>query len=778
MPKRLRLAVRKLVEKVYLSGDLDNRYVDQSTMLDGARAHRMLQKQMGPEYRKEVSLSADLELDGIPLTVHGRADGVIDIPGGGLIVDEIKTSTMDLERVFNQHEVHLAQAKCYAYMLLQLMEQPPENITVQLTYYQLETGETARRQYPYTKEEIDVFFHSLLEQYAIWLRFERDWAVLRENTVKAAQFPFPAYRDGQRELAVASYSAIEKRKKLYAQAPTGIGKTISTLFPSVKAIGEGKVEKIFYLTAKTVTRAVAGEAVSLMMGKGLRLKCVILRAKEKLCPLEELNCNPDGCARAKGHYDRVNAAILDMLQNEDLMTPDVLMTYAQKHSVCPHEFSLDACELADLIVCDYNHVFDPRVYLRRFFAENGGNEYVFLIDEAHNLYERVRSMYTEAVDKADFLHVKTELKDKSSKMVKKAAGEVNAYLLQLRKEIDKQHVQKEADLVLNTHLEGFIKAAEIWLGEEKEHPLHKEVLELYFKVSAYRDIALGYGEEYTTIMESYGSDMRVTEFCLDPSGVIKKRLALSRASILFSATLTPLPYYREILGGTEDDGILALRSPFLQENLRLIAHKGISTKYADRERSVRPIADAIYEAVRHKRGNYLVFFPSFEYMETVYSAFLEAHDEIKTVAQDRSMDEGAREAFLKGFDVDNSETLAGFSVLGGIFSEGIDLKGDRLIGSLIVGVGLPKISLRQDLIRDYFQEKNGKGFDYAYVYPGMNKVLQAAGRVIRSEEDHGVVLLIDSRFATPRYLALYPPHWSHMRFVRSNEELGEFLRGL
>lgn len=772
----LRLPVRKVVELVLRCGDIDSRYVDSSAMLDGARAHRRIQKTMGPDYQKEVTLSVETTVDDIPVVLQGRADGVIFEAGGGLTVDEIKTTTLPLDRLYEQREMHIGQAKCYAYMLLKKEKATPETITIQLTYFQLDTEELQRHHFRFTAEEIDAFFVDLMERYGVWLRFERDWKALRGASIKETVFPFAAYRRGQRELAVAAYRTIERRKKLYAQAPTGIGKTLSTLFPSVKAMGEGLGDKLFYLTAKTVTRAVAEDSMGLLAEKGLRFKSVTLRAKDKICFCTETICNPDSCDYARGHYDRVNDALLNVLEESDRMTPAVVEEYAEKHRVCPYELSLDIALWADLVICDYNYVFDPTVYLRRFFSDVH-EDYVFLVDEAHNLVDRVRDMYTASLSKSSFYLLKRELKDKNApaKRLRKAMGSINQYLLDVRKECGEEtsRVEEEADMVFHALVSGFTTAAEEWLAAEQHsaHTLHNDILTLYFEALNYLGISELYNERYTTITEITGSNVEVTLFCLDPSEIIGKKLAMARASVLFSATLTPLPYYRDILGGGEEDGLIALPSPFDQDRLLLVAHGGISTKYADRPASYDPIAEAIYLAVAAKRGNYMVYFPSYDYMRKVYAAFTGRYPQVDTLVQQSGMDEEARAEFLDEFDAANTDTLVGFCVLGGIFSEGIDLKGDRLIGTVIVGVGLPGISLRQDLIRDYFNGVNGAGFDYAYVFPGMNKVLQAAGRVIRSEEDFGVVLLIDSRFHTARYRSLYPAHWSGMRMIRNVSEL-------
>lgn len=775
----IRLAVRKLVEQVLRGGDIDNRYTDSAAMHDGARAHRLLQRGMGKEYQKEVSLKLLTWAEDIPILLFGRADGVIYGEGGTVTIDEIKTTTLSLAQFASQQEAHLGQAKCYAHMLLSTMKNPPDIITLQLTYYQLESKEIQREQFVFTAEEIRGFVSGLLQSYGVWLRFARDWKAARDESIKALRFPYEKYREGQRKLAVAAYSAIESGKRLYAQAPTGTGKTLAMIFPSIKAMGEGKVEKLFYLTAKTVTRSVAEEAVRLMAKKGLRLKSVTLCAKEKACLCEQMNCNPEHCMVAKGHFDRVNDALLALLTHHDVMEAETILEYAREYRVCPHEFALDASDWADMVIGDYNHVFDPRAYLRRFFADGGG-EYVFLIDEAHNLFDRVREMYSAALNKSAFDELKKRLQEKNKETIrlKKAMQACSRYLLAVRKAMEERvRTDKALDEEFVQHIREFLQEAEAWLAlkQHNAHPLHAELLQLFFQVNAFTGIADGYGGHYCSITEVYGSDVKRTLFCLDPSGIIAEKLTYAKAGLLFSATLTPLPYYRELLGGDTQDGMLEVASPFIGENLLLLAHAGISTKYADRPHSIMPIAQAIAFSVAARQGNYMVYFPSYEYMREVYAQFIDAYPFVNTMLQESSMDEPSRAAFLRRFDEHNEQTLVGFCVLGGIFSEGIDLVGERLIGAIIVGVGLPKISLRQDLIKQYFHEKNGAGFDYAYVYPGMNKVLQAAGRVIRSESDTGMVLLIDSRFATAKYQALFPAHWAHLRMVRETEELKRLL---
>lgn len=767
---------------VLRTGDIDSRYSDSSAMFEGAKVHRKLQKQMGENYRAEAALSLETEIGGIPVKLYGRADGIITDDDGSVTIDEIKTTTLSFEQIGEQREVHLGQAKCYAVMLLAGLEQPPPTVAVQLRYYHLETHKMKTELFEYTVGELDEFFERLKQKYGVWLQLEHDWRITRNSSIKAAGFPFPEYRKGQREMAVAVYRAIEKRKKLYVQAPTGIGKTLSSLFPSIKAMGEEKAEKLFYLTAKTVTRAVAEDAVRLMQDGGLRFRSLTLRAKDKSCPNSETICTPDYCDRAHGHFDRVNEALLDLIDNNDLITPDTVAAYAEKHRVCPHEFALDVALWCDLIICDYNHVFDPVSYLKRFFSDEGGS-YVFLIDEAHNLSDRVREMYTSALRKSDFSKLKSALKDKRaiSVKLKKSIGQITKRMLAMSRELEsdghKTRVDKEYDEELAKLALTFVAAAEEWLAESRRnpHPLQNDVLTLYFETLSFLGTAELYDWHYASILENFGRDVTFTLFCLDPSEIIGKKLGLAEASALFSATLTPLGFYREILGGGQEDLTLSLPSPFDRERLLLMAHAGVSTKYADREASVAPVAEALYTAISGKKGNYIAYFPSYEYLRKVFEAFANGHPQVKTAVQQSNMDDEARRAFLESFDAENAETLLGFCVMGGVFSEGIDLKGERLIGSIIVGVGLPKISLRQDLIREYFDEKNGRGYDFAYVYPGMNKVLQAAGRVIRSESDYGEVLLIDSRFATAKYKSLYPEYWSHMKILKEGRQLADLI---
>ncbi|MDL2287908.1 ATP-dependent DNA helicase [Oscillospiraceae bacterium OttesenSCG-928-F05] len=781
MTAPVRLSVRHVVEFALRCGDLDSGFSDSDAMAEGARAHRRIQKSMGPGYQSEVTLSEEVVMGGIPVLLQGRADGVFE-EDGVPIIDEIKSTFMSFERFEAQAPLHLGQGKCYAYMLLKTLEEAPAQIGVQLTYVRLDDGEVRRRREYFSPEALEGFMDDLCAKYGAFLAFQAAWKLERDVSIAALEFPFSAYRSGQRELAVAVYRTVERAGTLFAEAPTGIGKTLSALFPSVKAMGEGKAEKLFYLTAKTVTRAVAEDAAARLAARGLRMKTLSLRAKDKICVQETRECTPEACPCAKGHYDRVNTALLELLRGEDALTPGVVSALAEAHKVCPYELSLDAALFSDLIVCDYNHAFDPVVYLRRFFGGGGGN-YVFLIDEAHNLVERAREMYSAELEKRAFSKLKTALKGRGRETRTLRAGleAVNRAMLERRRDMEdegeRRRAAAEADMALTGAVFQFCAAADQWLAANRGgvHPLHSAVLELYFSALAYTETAEHYSEHYVTLYEAARGDFKVTQLCLDPSGRLEEALKRAKAAVFFSATLSPLAYYKEILGGGEEAKLLRLGSPFHQENLLLLAHRGISTRYKDRERSLAQVAEALYTAAARGGGNIMAFFPSYDYMQAVHRLFAETFPEIRVMIQENTTDEAVRAGFLAEFREENTAPLLGFCVMGGVFSEGIDLVGRRLSGAVIIGVGLPKVTLRTDLIRTYFDEKNGGGFDYAYVFPGMNKVMQAAGRVIRTESDRGFVLLIDDRFGTAKYRALYPEHWRGMRTVNDTETCGAMI---
>lgn len=771
MYNKIKVSVRNLVEFVLRSGDIDNSFMSMSRAVDGTKAHQKVQKSYGLEYKPEVTLKHSINYDIFTIELQGRADGIMTLPDQ-IIIDEIKSTTRDLEDISEDfNELHWAQAKCYGYIYS--IQNELDFIDIQLTYFHIESEQRKLFIRRYSLEELEKFFYFLIDRYTEWASVTFFWGETRNNSIRDLVFPFDSYRKGQRELAVAAYKTIKEGKNLFAQAPTGIGKTMSTLFPAIKSIGEEITSKIFYLTAKTITREVPINSMGLMTKNGLRMKTIAITAKDKICLNDEVKCNPRDCPYAKGHYDRVNKAIMDIFGSEDLMTRDVILSYAEKHNVCPFEFTLDISLWADVIICDYNYIFDPQVYLKRFF-EGSLEDYVFLVDEAHNLVDRSREMFSTQINKSSFLELRNIFKEEH-KTIYNSLTKINTILNRIKKEldVDKEFYQKEEITDLYYPIKKLITVLEPWLIEEKNHKEYEKVLELYFNIITFNKISDFYDNHYVTFISAEAKEVILKLYCVDPSYLLKEALTRAKSSILFSATLTPMDYYMDLLGGGSEDYDIKLSSPFPRENLCLMVANTISTKYKDRENTYLNIVEYIEEFTSVKQGNYFVFFPSYVYMNRVYEIIVDRNPELNIAIQDSFMNEIEREEFLAKFD--NENNLIAFAVMGGIFSEGIDLTGDKLIGSVIVGVGLPQICVERNIIKDYFNHNGEDGYEYAYTYPGMNKVLQASGRVIRSPHDKGAILLIDDRYGTNRYKSLFPKEWLIYKNIRSQENIRNIL---
>ncbi|MBF2664627.1 ATP-dependent DNA helicase [Listeria seeligeri] len=769
--KAVQISVRRLVEFVLRGGSIDSRMTSSDRALEGTKIHQLLQKSAGEEYQAEVSLKLDRTVEGVVFSLDGRADGIINEQ----TIDEIKTTETVMEEITEDFRpLHWAQLICYGFMLAEKSDLP--EVTLQLTYYQVADEEIKQFRRVMSREEMGVFVDDLLSKYAVWAKMSAAWEMKRNKTIQELSFPYNSYRRGQRELSIAVYRTAVSGENLFCEAPTGIGKTMSTLFPAVKAMGEGKTDKIFYFTAKTITRQVAEDALDEMRRKGLAARSVTITAKDKICFLDERKCEPDHCQFARGYYDRLNEALFDLLGQEEAITRTVVEQYARKYTLCPFELSLDVALFCDAIVCDYNYLFDPVVYLKRFFSEGPG-KYTFLVDEVHNLVDRARSMFSATLRKSLIMQVKRQLDKKLHKRLWNSVNAMNKVMVSLNKELTESgetiHVNKIGLTEWNESVLKFTFVAKEWLPQNTQSETQSDVLELYFESLRYVKIAELYDERYTTQITRTHSDLEIKQLCLDPAFLLSEKLKLGASSVLFSATLRPIDYYTNVLGGEEDTSRMVFSSPFEQQNMHLLVADNISTKYQMRDQSLASVVEALAALIAGKKGNYLFFFPSFQYLQNVYELFREKHPEIVIQKQEGAMDEERREAFLEAFKAGNLETLVGFCVLGGVFSEGIDLRGERLIGAAIVGVGLAQLNPESDLIKDYYNETIGQGFDYAYQLPGMNKVLQAVGRVIRGESDRGVVLLIDERFSASRYRTLFPAHWNHAKIVKNTKEITE-----
>ena len=825
--QELHTSVRNLVEFILRGGDIDNRSGRMITdaMMEGSKIHRKIQRSMGENYQAEVPLALTIEAEEYMLVIEGRADGIaygefpnqnsekeaytqdtfLDWTGKSeemVYIDEIKGVYRNVATMEAPVYVHKAQAMCYAYIYA--LQNHLDQIGVQMTYCNLDTEDVKLFQEVFAWDALADWFGNLIAEYRKWADWQIMWRRKRQESIQNLEFPYP-YREGQRKLVGDVYRTIRRGKNLFLQAPTGVGKTISTIFPAVKAVGEELADRIFYLTAKTITATVAKETFGLLREQGYQAKIIQLTAKEKLClcgntaieqeaadqdnpypdfPQIKLECNPQNCPYAKGHFDRVNDAVFELLQASDLFTREEILAQARKHRVCPFELSLDVATWCDNILCDYNYVFDPNVYLKRFFQDSSKEKYLFLVDEAHNLVDRSREMYSATLYKEDILAVKKIMKP-HNQAIARTLDKCNKAMLDFKRECENYSVCESVG-VLTFYLMRLVSQMEEFFEKPREFPDKKTVLDFYFELRNFVNIYDLVDENYV-IYDEMQEDGRfmIKLFCVDPSKNLQKCIDKSVSTIFFSATLLPINYYKRLLSTKEDNYAIYAQSTF-DETQRLLAFgRDVSTKYTRRgPAEYEKIARYIRAAIRSKKGNYMVFFPSYKMMQDVYDVFVRVERESDTrngvavsdeqniaeesleesltiIMQHSNMNEAEREEFLQAFEQEDGGTLVAFCVMGGIFGEGIDLKNDRLIGAVIVGTGLPQISNEREILKQYYDKQGLSGFDYAFRYPGINKVLQAAGRVIRTQEDRGIIVLLDERFLQSDYNALYPREWKN-----------------
>ncbi len=798
----IHISVRALVEFIYRHGDIDNRKAADSpdAMQVGSRIHRKIQSMMGPEYRAEYPLSYTFGTEHCSVTVEGRADGIMrpDEPmyiedaqsGPGIeplkplpavLIDEIKSTVRNVSRMTDPEPVHLAQALCYA--AIYLMQEDLPEIGVRMTYVTQDTEEIRYFYSRYSADEIRGWFDDTCEALSKWVDMQAGWTDVRQASIQDLEFPYD-YRPGQKNLVEYVYRTIYHGRQLYIEAPTGTGKTLSVLYPAIRSMGEGRGDRIFYLTARTIARTVAEEALTTLKEHGLKCKNITLTAKEKICFADECDCNPEACPYAKGHFDRINEALFAIVTGEETFTRDTIERYAREYEVCPFEFALDISLFSDCIIGDYNYVFDPNAYLRRFFAEGREGSYIFLIDEAHNLVDRGREMYSATLVKEDLLACKRAC-SKYQPAIARAIEKCNKDMLAIKRgrgdtpDSRPQVMPVPGDLL--GHAERLSQLMSEYLADHTEGMGHEEILDLYFKIRDFLNIYDLLGDDYC-IYNAFTEerDFFVKLYCVDPARNLRACADKAIASILFSATLLPIQYYKKLLGGTAEDYEVYAQSVFDTDRRLLIQATDVSSKYSDRSRTqYRRMAEYIYEIASARAGNYMVFAPSYAYMQQVYDIYMdEYHDPAaeEVVIQSGNMREADREEFVAKFrlkpgageetDADTAAgTLIGFCVLGGIFAEGIDLRDDALIGVIVMGTGLPQIGGERDLLRGFYDDAGLKGFDYAYSYPGMNRVQQAAGRLIRTETDRGVIALLDERFSYPSNRRMFPREWSDIRTV-------------
>lgn len=681
-----------------------------------------------------------------------------------VVIDEIKSIHRNLLSLEKPLPMHRYQTLCYAYIYAKQKKLDP--IGIQITYCHIPSEAIRRFHEIVSFNDLEIWFLQLTQEYAKWLVLEITWQKKRNQSLLGMAFPFP-YRNGQKEFVEGVYSTIYHKKKLYLQAPTGTGKTMCTLYPAIMSFSTGLSERIFYLTAKTITRTVADNAASILIKKGAYLKTLTITAKEKICPIastSHLPCNPVKCEFAKGHFDRINDAVYALLTENTTITRDIIYQFAINYKVCPFEMTLDTALWCDLIICDYNYVFDPNVYLKRFFSDDKPAPYTFLIDEAHNLVERARDMYSAVLYKEEFLSAIPYVFGFESPIPIKLQHCDYAFS-QLEQECNGCFTVLSNIQEIILKIMPLLDALETFLQEHNYFQQRDNLLDLYFHLRHFLKIYDICSEKYR-IYGDYDEikGFRITLRCMDPSDNIRNCLNRGNSSVLFSATLLPMSYYREQLAGEKDDYVLYLPSPFPKEHSRIFIAQEVSTRYTMRiEEQFQKIAAYIQKVFETYRGNYMVFFPSYQMLEIIASYLKEEKEAFKLLCQKPFMSEVEREAFLHTFEEHPKNPVLALCIMGGIFSEGIDLKYSRLIGTIIVGPGLPMVCEERELYKSYFDENDKNGFYYAYLYPGLNKVFQAAGRVIRTEHDYGIILLLDDRFLSPNYQTLFPTEWNTER---------------
>ena len=768
MEKNLTLSVHQLVDFLLRTGDIDNRVYNSATMQEGTLLHAMYQSRQGDNYISEYNLIETFKVRDFKVRLEGRADGIID-KGNTAIIDGIKSTIEPLEDYYNeQKEWHLGQAKCYALMYAHLKGY--DSISIRLTYIHQIDKSTIIKTFDYLTSELERDIGNLLDEYVDFFQILFDKKVKRNESAANIDFPYGKFRAGQKELAKYAFGIAQNGGVLFAEAPTGIGKTVSTLFPCVKAFASTDNEKIFYLTAKNSGKEMAYNTASLLIEKGLEASVIEILAKDKVCFCPGKACNPDECPYAKGYYTKIRQIIVDSIRNRKTFTTEDISDIASHYSICPFELSLDLSLYMDIIICDYNYFFDPIVYLKRFFDTDASNMIV-LVDEAHNLVERGRDMYSASIDSFRFEQVKRSLRHFDLKSYKKMQTRMTKFFGEFKE-------YPLGDTLIDYFQPSDINALENYLlacaSVNKNHHdvVTEEFTDFYLELNKFIKLLAYYDETFALyVSKKDEDDVKINLFCIDPSEHLKKTMSQVKGQVIFSATLSPAEYYLDVIGGDLNQPLLNLPSPFKKEHMKVLVAPKISVRYKNRQETATEVADYIKEFISHKTGNYFIYVPSYEYL-TMLTPLLESED-YELLVQEKDMTEIEKELFLSCFVDKPKKTTVGIAVLGGAFSEGIDLVGERIIGVAVVGVGIPQICFERDLIRNYFDKTEKKGYEYAYVSPGINKVMQALGRVIRSETDRGAALLIDDRYLTKPYQVIFKSMYSNYEVVTSKDDIKE-----
>lgn len=763
------ISVHEFVDMILVGGNIGVGGVSLKRMQLGTQVHTMRQQQ--EDKISEMPLEYIAEGISIKLQIKGRAD-IVDTSGQMVWIEEIKTKFGNEKKDGAIIDSHLAQCKCYCAMYT--IANNCASIGARVAYVEYQSNELSKFEYTYTKDEILDWFNDKINQIVDVFEKRQDHINKRNLSATRIKFPFGEYRIGQKEMATYVYKACRNKEIKFVQAPTGVGKTIATIYPAVKAFAHEGIDKVFYLTARGTIKEIAKKAIDMMRKKGLILNSLTLTAKETICPQKVYNCHPNVCHRARGYYNRLGMA-LDCFKQNSHYGINEIRQLADKFSICPFELSLDIAYECDIVICDYNNTYDPRAKLKRFFDDGG--EYVVLVDEAHNLVSRARDMYSGQVDNEIFTNILNKLvKSKSSKVkdVVACIKEIIAFFDLLKKDMIDRNVFSEVldnpldDL--NEKLEKFFDLAEGLMDTSSIKSYTNGLIDTFYQAKGYMIAQSKADDNYCHYIQLDSEVIKIKMFCVDPSNRLQECHDKVESTIMFSASLTPFNYYTRLLQKQSKYSTHSLPSPFDKDNLQVMINANIPVEYKFRDKFMGQLVKSIYAFVSAKKGRHIIFFPSYGYMEKAHNMFLAMYDDIFSPKQERGMDDEARKGFVSLFDEDDAH-MAAFAVLGGVFSEGIDLKGDKLIGAVIVGTGFPMINYETNIIKAYHQAQDENGIAYAYIYPGFNKVLQAVGRVIRSEQDEGAVLLIDRRFAKQEYMDLMPDWWKPVEFVDDSEDI-------
>jgi DNA excision repair protein ERCC-2 len=767
--KEFRVSAKEIAELLFGSGNITSDRVLQTRANEGIEIHQYWQSLYSERDFKEVFVKTTFSRDDILLEVTGRIDGILY--GEQLItLEEIKSTHLDFEYLeIDTFPEHMVQAKLYAYIYM--LEKDLKKIKVVLTYIQVENRENIQFEKTYTFKTLETFFTKTVSSYLEWVQKLATHEEERLKSIEGLSFPFPEYRINQRELMAHVYRSILDKDILYAIAPTGIGKTIATLFSSLKAIHTPK-QKIFYCSAKNDGKVIALDTISILEKSGLIAKTCEITAKDSACLLKERDCDPEVCKYAHGYYSRIYHAINDLFESESIFSKEIIKVYGKKHKVCPFEFSLDISNYSDIVICDYNYVFDPRAHLIRYF-EDHTYQPILLVDEAHNMISRSREMYSATIKQDTFekmLGFAKFLKPSPRREIQKCLDFVQEKEIDYLLEVD--FVKKDdLDTALLQILKRLLVKFDQILTSETKISSKSQVLDAYFEVFQFLKISEFYNQEFIFIYEKVNGKVEISIKCLNASEFITRTIKdYAESCTFFSATLDPIYYYKTLLtNGLGKD--IKMVSSFKQDNLLLVNVDSVSTRYNDRSNSKSTIVEVSKALIESKKGNYILFFPSYQYLNMIAEELSLDSELVEVILQKRDMSIRERNETLMMFRESSEKTQVGMFVMGGVFGESIDLIGDMLSGVVIVGVGLPQLSPINNILKSHFDIEFHSGFDFAYTYPGLNKVIQAVGRVIRSETDRGIAILIDDRFSSRKYLSLYPREWSHLRSINQTKYL-------